>query len=51
MKFLLKTSETKKFGILFCVAFLILKNIFCLRHPGLIVIFIKRLFKFPSSED
>jgi hypothetical protein len=38
MTFLLKTSATKKFPKIFCEAFLILKKIFCLRHPGLILI-------------
>jgi hypothetical protein len=51
MTFLMKTSETKKFVKIFCKSFLIFKKIFCLSHPGLIFIFTKRLFKFPSSED
>jgi hypothetical protein len=49
--FLMKTSETEKIVKIFCMAFLFLK-IFCLIHPGFILIFHKkRLFKFSSSED
>jgi hypothetical protein len=43
MAFLIKkTSETKKFVKIFGEAFFILKKIFCLSHPGLIYIFIKK---------
>jgi hypothetical protein len=50
MAFLMKTSETKKFVKIFWKAFLIFKQIFCFSYPGLLIC-IKRLFKFPSSED
>jgi hypothetical protein len=46
----MKTSETKRFGKIFCEAFLIFKQILCLSHPGLIFISTKKAFKFPSSE-
>jgi hypothetical protein len=52
MSFLIKTSETKKFFRIFARHLRFKKKkIFCLSHPGLILIFTKRLFKFPSSED
>jgi hypothetical protein len=40
----MKTSLKKKFVKIFCEAFLILKKIFSLRHPGLIFIFSKKGF-------
>jgi hypothetical protein len=49
MTFLMKTFETKKFVKMFCQEFLILKNIFCLSHPGLIFIFTKTAFQIPSE--
>jgi hypothetical protein len=48
MTFLMKTSE--KSLLRFLRGIFDFKKIFCLNHPGLIFIFTKKLFKFPSSE-
>jgi hypothetical protein len=51
MTFLMKTSETKKFVKIFLRGIFDLKEIFYFSHAGLIFIFYKKLFKFPSSKD
>jgi hypothetical protein len=42
MKFVMKTPDTKRFGEIFCEAFLIFLKIFCIRHVGIIFFFTKK---------
>jgi hypothetical protein len=51
MTLLIKTSETKMFGKIFCEALLILKKYYSEAIQDLFSFLQKRLFKFPSSED
>jgi hypothetical protein len=51
MAFLMKTYETKTLGKIFYEEFLIKKKYFTEAIQGLFSFLLKRLFKFPSSED
>jgi hypothetical protein len=51
MAFLMKTYETKTLGKIFYEEFLIKKKYFTEAIQDLFSFLLKRLFKFPSSED